>query len=118
MARNVQKSEAFTLFWERFEVSLDENLDGLFAGVNLDPNGRIAKVNLVSSSARSSNDGVGHYRLAFRDQGRLTHRGQGRNDLRLGSRDLKRRSFIRFGFGGAARRGTLLIGVDIFLRMS
>ncbi len=64
MARNVQKSEAFTLLWERFEVSLDENLDGLFAGVNLDPNGRIAKVNLVSSSARSSNDGVGHDCLA------------------------------------------------------
>jgi hypothetical protein len=35
-------------------------------GTNLDTNRRVAEIDLVSSSVRSSNDGVGHYRLAFR----------------------------------------------------
>jgi hypothetical protein len=33
-------------------------------GTNLDTNRRVAEIDLVSSSVRSSNDGVGHYRLA------------------------------------------------------
>src|SRR5205085_12455878 len=118
VAANVEKCEAPTLLWERLEIRLDENLNGLFAGINLDTNGRVAKVDLVASSVLSSNNGVGHHRLGLNGSGRWTHRGQGRNDLRLGSRDLKRRSLIRFGFGGVARRRTLLIEVDIFLRMS
>ena len=64
VAWNVEKREAPTLLRERLEIRLDENLDGLFAGINLDTNGRVAKVDLVPSSVRSSNDGVGHYRLA------------------------------------------------------
>src|ERR1700752_4094178 len=39
---------------------LDENLDGLFAGINLDTNRRVAEIDLMPSSIRSSNDGVGH----------------------------------------------------------
>ena len=62
---NVEDGEAPTLFRELVEIRLDENLDGLFAGINLDTNRRVAKVHLVASSVRSSNDGVGHYRLAF-----------------------------------------------------
>jgi hypothetical protein len=45
------------------EIRLDENLDGLFAGMNLDPNRRVTKVNLMASSVSSANNGVGHYRL-------------------------------------------------------
>jgi hypothetical protein len=42
-----------------FEVRLDENLDGLFAGVDLNSNGVVAKVHLVASSVLPSDDGVG-----------------------------------------------------------
>jgi hypothetical protein len=71
VARNIEKCEAATLLRERIEIRLDENLHGLFAGINLNTNGRVAKVDLVPSSVHSSNDGVGHYRLALRDRGKL-----------------------------------------------
>jgi hypothetical protein len=64
VAGNVDKSEAPTFLRERVEIRLDENLDGLFAGINLDTNGRVAEIDLVASSVCSANDGVGHYRLA------------------------------------------------------
>jgi hypothetical protein len=64
VAGNVEKCEAPTLLWEILGIRLDENLDGLFAGINLDTNRRVAKVHLVASSVRSSNYGMGHYRLA------------------------------------------------------
>jgi len=70
VAGNVEKGEAPTLLRERFEIRLDENLDGLFAGINLDSNRRVAKVHPMASSVRSSNDGVGHYRLALRNRWR------------------------------------------------
>jgi hypothetical protein len=47
---NVEKREAPTLLRERLDIGLDENLDGLFAGVNLYANRRVAKVNLAASS--------------------------------------------------------------------
>src|SRR5580693_1775935 len=56
VAGNVDKGEAPTLLRERLEIRLDENLDGLFAVINLDTNGRVAEIDLVSSSVRSSND--------------------------------------------------------------
>jgi hypothetical protein len=59
MPGDVQNDEAPTLFRERLEIGLDRNLDGLITGKNLDANRRIAKVNLVASSALSSNDGYG-----------------------------------------------------------
>jgi hypothetical protein len=61
VAGDVEKGEAPTLLWGRLEIRLDENLDGLFAGINLDTNGRVAKVHLVASTVRSSNDGVRHW---------------------------------------------------------
>jgi hypothetical protein len=65
VAGNIENGEAPTLLREHLGIRLDENLDGLFAGINLDTNRRVAKVDLVPSSVLSSNDGVGHYRLAF-----------------------------------------------------
>ena len=65
VAGNVDKSEAPTFLRERIEIRLYENLDGLFAGINLDTNGRVAEIDLVASSVLLPNDGVGHYRLAF-----------------------------------------------------
>jgi hypothetical protein len=56
MAGNIEKGEAPTLLRERLEIRLDENLDVLFAVINLDTNWRVAKVKLVASSVRSSND--------------------------------------------------------------
>jgi hypothetical protein len=64
---NVENGEAPTLLRERLEIRLDGNLDGLFTGMYLDANRRVAKINLVMSSVVSSNDGVGHYRLALKD---------------------------------------------------
>jgi len=49
----------------RVEIRSDKNLDCLFTGINLDTNRIIAKVDLVALSVLSSNDGVGHYRLAL-----------------------------------------------------
>jgi hypothetical protein len=66
VAGNVENGEAPTFLWERLKIRLDKNLDRLFTGINLDTNRRIAKVNLVASSVLSSNDGVGHYRLALK----------------------------------------------------
>jgi hypothetical protein len=60
VAGNVEKREAPTFFRHRIQIRLDENLDGLFAGINLYANGRVTEIDLVSSSVRSSNDGVGH----------------------------------------------------------
>ena len=65
MAGNVEKGEAPTFLREHLGIRLDENLDGLFAGVNLDTNRCVAEIDLVSSSVRSSNDGVGHRRRAL-----------------------------------------------------
>ena len=64
VAGNVEKGKAPTLLWEHVEIRLDENLDGLFAGINLDTNRRVAEIDLVASSVCSANDGVGLYRLA------------------------------------------------------
>jgi hypothetical protein len=69
VAGNVQKGEAPTLLWEHVEIRLDENLDGLFAGINLDTNRRVAEIDLVPSSVRSSNDGMGHCRTRFKGIG-------------------------------------------------
>jgi hypothetical protein len=68
VAGNVKKGEAPTILRERLEIRLDENLDGLFARINLDTNGRVAEIDLVASSVRSANDGVWHYRLGLRAQ--------------------------------------------------
>ena len=70
VAGKVEKGETATLLRERLEIRLDENLHGLFAGINLNTNGRVAKVDLVPSSVCSSYDGVGHYGLAFRGRRR------------------------------------------------
>src|SRR6202023_145018 len=64
VAWKVEKLEAPTLLRERLEIRLDENLDSLVAGINLDTNRRVAEIDLVASSVCSANDGVGHYRLA------------------------------------------------------
>jgi hypothetical protein len=61
VAGNVDKGEAPTLLRERVEIRLDENLDGLFAGMNPDTNFGVAEIDLVASSVRSANDGVGHW---------------------------------------------------------
>jgi len=68
VARNVENGKAPTFLRERFEIRLNENFDGLFAGVDLDSNGVVAKVHLVASYVFSSNDGVGHWGLALRDR--------------------------------------------------
>jgi hypothetical protein len=71
VAGNVGKREAPTLLRERLEIRLDENLHGLFAGINLDTNRRVAEIDLMASPAFSSNDSVGHYWLGYGSAGLL-----------------------------------------------
>jgi hypothetical protein len=78
VAGNVEKRKAPTFLREHLEIRLDENLDGLFAGINLDTNGRVAKVDLVASTVLSSNNGVGHYISLSRFGGDLTDAQQQR----------------------------------------
>ena len=54
VAGNVEDGEAPSLLRERVEIRLDENLDGLFARINLDTNGRVAEIDLVASPVRSA----------------------------------------------------------------
>jgi len=61
VAGNVDKGKAPPLLREHLEIRLDENLDGLFARINLDTNGRVAEIDLVASPVFSSNYGVGHW---------------------------------------------------------
>ena len=70
MAGNVENGEASTLLRMRLEVRFDENLDGLFAGVDLDTDRRVAEVDLVASSVLSSNDGVRHCSLGQKEAAR------------------------------------------------
>jgi len=58
VAGNIQKGEAPTLSWDRLEIRLDKDLDGLVAVINLDTNRCVAKANLMASSVCSSNYGV------------------------------------------------------------
>ena len=60
VAGDVQKGGAPTLFWDRLEISLDEDLDGLVAVKNLDTNRCVAKTHFMASSVLPSNDGVRH----------------------------------------------------------
>jgi hypothetical protein len=48
--RAAAKGETSTLFRQRLGILLDENLNGLFAGINLDTIRRVGKVDLVASS--------------------------------------------------------------------
>ena len=61
VAGNVEKRKSATLLGERLEIRLDENLDGLFAGINLDTYGRVAKSRprgVVRSLRESSRDAL------------------------------------------------------------
>jgi len=49
VAGDVEEGEAPLPFWDRLEIRFHENLDGLFAGMDLDAKGRVAKVNLMPS---------------------------------------------------------------------
>ena len=59
---NMQKSEAALVLGKGLTVGLDNNLDGVFAGKDLDTDRSIPEVDLVTSSVVSSNDSVGHDR--------------------------------------------------------
>jgi hypothetical protein len=72
LSRNIDYSEPPTLLRERLKICLDEYLDGFLARVNFDANRRIAKIDLVSATVFSSNDGVCH-KCGERDLWRLAN---------------------------------------------
>jgi hypothetical protein len=67
VAGNVEKGETPTPLRAGFGIRLDENLNGLFAGVDLDTDWLVAEVDLVASSVFSSNDNVRHQGLALKE---------------------------------------------------
>jgi hypothetical protein len=64
---NVEKGETPTPLRAGLGIRLDENLNGLFAGVDLDTDWLVAEVDLVASSVFSSNDNVRHQGLALKE---------------------------------------------------
>ena len=60
MSGDVENGETSTLLGERLKVRLDENFDGLFAGMDLDTDSLVAKVNFMAASVPSSNDSLRH----------------------------------------------------------
>ena len=70
VAGNVDKGEAPILLRECLEIPLDENLDGLFARINLDTNGHVAKIQPRGVARFLLELWRGALGLAFRDQWR------------------------------------------------
>jgi hypothetical protein len=60
VAWDVNYCKATSLFRQRLKICLDENLDGLAAGINLDTDRRIAKIDLMSATVVPTNNSVGH----------------------------------------------------------
>jgi len=56
MAGNIEKGEASTPLGERLKIRLDENLDVLFAGMDLDTDSLVAEVDVVASPVLSVRD--------------------------------------------------------------
>ena len=74
MAGNIEKGEASTPLGERLKIRLDENLDVLFAGMDLDTDSLVAEVDVVASPVLSSSDGIRHWGLACGIGGDIGHR--------------------------------------------
>jgi hypothetical protein len=61
MPWNVENREASTLFCEAFKICLNEDLDGLLAGVNFDPDRRITEIHLMSATVTPSDNRMRHF---------------------------------------------------------
>jgi hypothetical protein len=61
LPRDVDYSEASTLLSKSLKVCLDEYLNRFIACINLNPNGRISEIYLVSSTVLSSDNGMRHF---------------------------------------------------------
>jgi hypothetical protein len=64
--RDVDYGETSAFFWQRPKICFDKDLDRFLCRVNFDPYGRIPKINLVSATIPSSDDGMGHFGFSFR----------------------------------------------------
>src|SRR5712691_7982904 len=62
VAWDVDYCKATSLFRQRLKICLDENLDGLPAGINFDTDRRIAKIYLMSATVLPPNNSVRHSR--------------------------------------------------------
>jgi hypothetical protein len=61
LPREVDYSEAPTLLCKSLKVCLDEYLNRFLARVNLNPNGRISEIHLLSATILSPDNGMGHF---------------------------------------------------------
>ncbi len=66
LPRKVDYSETATFLWKSLEICFDEYLNRFLARINLNPNGRIAEINLVASTVLSSDNGVRHFSVLRR----------------------------------------------------
>jgi hypothetical protein len=61
VARDIDYRKASSLFCAGFEICLNEDLDGLLAGINFDADWRITEIYLVSASIAPSDDRMRHF---------------------------------------------------------
>jgi hypothetical protein len=61
VARDIDYRKASSLFCAGFEICLNEDLNGLLAGINFDADGRITEIYLVSASIAPSDDRMRHF---------------------------------------------------------
>jgi hypothetical protein len=62
VARDIDYRKAASLLCAGFEICLNEDLDGLLAGINFDADRRIAEVYLVSAAVAPPDDRMRHSR--------------------------------------------------------
>src|SRR5262245_16314291 len=60
MAGDIDYRKASSLFCAGFEICLNEDLDGLLAGINVDADGRITEIYLMSATVAPPDDRVRH----------------------------------------------------------
>jgi hypothetical protein len=64
LPREIDYGETPMFLWQSLEISLNEYLNGFFAGINFDTHWRVAEINLMSATVLSSEDGMGHIDVA------------------------------------------------------
>jgi len=61
VARDIDYRKASSLFCAGFEICLNEDLDGLLAGINFDADRRITEIYLVSATVAPPDDRMRHF---------------------------------------------------------
>ena len=61
VAGDIDYGKTSPFFCLRFKIRLHKNLDGLFAGINLDTHRRVPKINFVPAAVHPSDNRMRHF---------------------------------------------------------